>query len=135
MKIHRLLIAIALLAASQQTSAAELTPDQRYDQLQRNLGKGWNTWDARTVLNHVYLPYGLAVQLCLLDDDGHRADKFLIGDRRENAPLLHPGPHSYDGSYTSIDVKWNGTDMRVESAAEGEKTSSSSPRPRIAARQ
>ena len=121
MKIHRLLIAIALLAASQQTSAADLTPDQRYDQLQRNLGKGWNTWDARTVLNHVYLPYGLAVQLCLLDDDGHRADKFLIGDRRENAPLLHPGPHSYDGSYTSIDVKWNGTDMRVESAAEGEK--------------
>jgi hypothetical protein len=36
------------------------SPEKRYEQLQRNLASGWNTWDTYSVLNHVWLPDGLA---------------------------------------------------------------------------
>jgi putative isomerase len=56
------------------------------------------------VLSYVSLPYGFAVDLSLIDSDGVRVNRFLIGDRSEGAPLLHPGPHSYNGTYTDINV-------------------------------
>ena len=37
------------------------TPSQEYDSLQRKLATGWNTWNTRSVLSHVLLPEGLAV--------------------------------------------------------------------------
>lgn len=95
------------------------TPAERYAGVQERLASGWNTWDTRSVLTHVFLPQGFAVDLNLLDGGGNRASRFRIGDRAENAPVLQPGAHAYDGSYTDITVKWRGHILRVESSAEG----------------
>jgi hypothetical protein len=91
------------------------TSTDRYNQMQRNLAKGWNTWDTRSVLTHVLLPYGVAIDLNLMDSDGQRANTFRIGEY----PLMHPGPHTYDGAYTDISLEWNGHRVRVQSAADG----------------
>ena len=47
--------------------------------------------------------------------------KFRIGDRSKGAPILQPGPHSFDGTYTKITVNWRGYKLQVESAAIGLK--------------
>ena len=74
------------------------TPAEQYDKMQRSLATGWNTWDTRSVLTHVFLPYGSAIYLNLISADDKRADVFRIGDRGSEAPLMRPGPHSYDGA-------------------------------------
>jgi hypothetical protein len=97
------------------------TPIERYDQMQRNLASGWNTWDTRSVLTHVFLPYGSAIDLNLINAKNGRVNVFRIGDRDPDAPLMRPGPHSYDGTYTDISLEWQGQKLRVQSAAEGLK--------------
>jgi hypothetical protein len=97
------------------------TPAELYDQMQRKLASGWNTWDTRSVLTHVFLPYGSALDLNVMNAENKRADVFRIGDRDYDAPVMHPGPHSYDGSYTDISLEWRGQKLRVQSAAEGLK--------------
>ena len=97
----------------------EITPEQRYSDLQRTLAKGWNTWDVRSVLTHVYLPNALAVDITLEDSKGHRASRFRIGDRGTDAPVLHPYAHTPDGTYSKIGVNWHGAEFIVESAADG----------------
>ncbi|RGN36548.1 hypothetical protein [Bacteroides oleiciplenus] len=42
-------------------------PLEYYNEMQRNLATGWNTWDTRSVLTHVLLPYGAAVDLNVMD--------------------------------------------------------------------
>ena len=101
-------------AAIDSTSASA-----RYDLMQRSLATGWNTWDTRSVLRHVLLPCGLAIDLDLQSPEGERAGRFFIGDRKEGSPRLRPGAHSYDGTYTDIEVFWNSMALRVESASEG----------------
>ena len=44
-----------------------LTPQQHYEQLQYQLSTGWNTWDTRSALTHVLLPYGAAIDLHVVD--------------------------------------------------------------------
>jgi hypothetical protein len=95
------------------------TPAERYNQMQRNLAAGWNTWDTRSVLTHVLLPHGAAIDLNLKDTAGNRADAFRIGNRAADAPVLRPGAHTYDGTYTDVSVEWHGLKLRVQSAADG----------------
>jgi putative isomerase len=117
MKPIKILLAAVLIAI---TATAEVkTPLQQYQAIQSELAKGWNTWDTRSVLTHVYLPYAFGVQLSMIDSQGHRRGNFRIGERGKNAPLLTPGPHSYDGKYTKVVVDWGGHKILVESAAKG----------------
>lgn len=97
------------------------TSEELYESLQKRLASGWNTWDTRSVLTHVFLPYGFAVDLNMMDTDGSRVRKFRIGDRAKGAPLLQPGPHSFDGAYTKMTIDWRGYKLQVESAAIGLK--------------
>ncbi|GHT39623.1 hypothetical protein AGMMS49965_06150 [Bacteroidia bacterium] len=96
-------------------------PIERYKQMQRELATGWNTWDTRSVLTHVLLPYGIAVDLNLTNAGGDRVNTFQIGDRKKDSPVMHPGAHTYDGTYTDITLEWKGQKLRVQSAAEGLK--------------
>jgi hypothetical protein len=67
------------------------TPVEKYKQMQRELASGWNTWDTRSVLTHVFLPYGSAIDLNLINADNERAGSFKIGDRNPDTPIMHPG--------------------------------------------
>lgn len=91
------------------------SPAERYRQMQRELAVGWNTWDTRSVLKHVLLPCGAAIDIHVEDADGGLADKFQIGAY----PQMRPGAHTYDGTYTDISLEWNGHRLRVQSTADG----------------
>jgi putative isomerase len=83
------------------------------------LAKGWNTWNTNSVLSHVLLPEGLAINLQLLDgDSGDILEDALIG-RSEFDSLEHvtPGPHAYDGSYTELTLEWRDIHIKVQSAS------------------
>lgn len=91
------------------------SPEQLYEQMQKQLASGWNTWDTRSVLKHVLLPYGAAIDIDIEDADGNVAENFQIG----GYPQMRPGSHTYDGFYTDISLEWNGHKVRVQSSAEG----------------
>jgi hypothetical protein len=87
--------------------------------LATELAKGWNTWNTRSVLSHVLLPEGLAINLQLEDGrSGDLLEEALIG-RSEFDSMEHvtPGPHADDGSYTELELEWRGIHVRVQSAA------------------
>ncbi len=92
-----------------------------YELLQENLAQGWNTWNTRSVLSHVLLPEGFALNLGLREYVGrHNLHEALIGRRGPDEEHIHPGPHAYDGSYSELNLKWMGNELLVQSAREGD---------------
>jgi hypothetical protein len=92
-----------------------------YDALQKKLARGWNTWNTRSVLSHVLLPEGFALNLGMRDYVTRRYLKeALIGRQGQQEADVYPGPHAYDGSYTELTLKWLGNEARVQSAVVGE---------------
>ncbi|GHS96759.1 hypothetical protein FACS189421_02380 [Bacteroidia bacterium] len=96
---------------------AQVNAGQHYQKLQQKLATGWNTWDTRSVLTQVLLPYGAAIDLNLTDNEDNRINTFRIG----GVPRMHPGAHAYDGSYTDVALEWKGHKLRVQSASDGLK--------------
>lgn len=92
-----------------------------YEKLKREYLKGWHTWNTRSILSHVLMPEGFAVNLCMKD---YATSSYLkeadVGDSGKNQAKVFPGAHAYDGSYTQLRLEWNGIEFRVESAKEGE---------------
>ncbi len=89
------------------------------------LARGWNTWNVRSVLSHVLLPEGIAINLGLKTyNHGRCLREALIGRKatgknaRDTEQVL-PGPHAYDGSYTSLELSWSEMRLQVESASDG----------------
>lgn len=94
---------------------------QQYEALQRELAQGWNTWNTRSVLSHVLLPEGFALNLALKE---YASRKYLkeafIGQRGEEVEQIHPGPRAYDGAYTELTLAWRGVEVIVQSATTGD---------------
>ena len=91
----------------------------QYQKIQNKLQTGWNTWNTRSVLQHVLLPHGFAINIAFkqhyfLEEQYLR--EALIGRRGENTEQLRPGPHAYDGSFTQLDIKWEEVDSRIRTA-------------------
>ena len=84
-----------------------------------DLKTGWNTWNVRSVLSHVHLPEGFAVSLGLKTyDKGQCLREALIGRRGEHDEKILPGPHAYDGSFTSLTLEWSNHKILVETAVD-----------------
>lgn len=91
----------------------------QYKKIQNKLQQGWNTWNTRSVLQHVLLPQGFAINIALKQHyflEEQYLSEALIARRGDNAEVIRPGPHTYDGSFTQLDLKWEEVDIRVESA-------------------
>ena len=85
-----------------------------YDDLKKRLARGWNTWNTRSVLSHVFLPDGFALNLGLKEyASGLYLKEALIGRQGENSEQIRPGSHSYDGSYTELNLQWKGVEITV----------------------
>ncbi|HEY6957121.1 MAG TPA: trehalase family glycosidase, partial [Flavisolibacter sp.] len=86
--------------------------------LNSRLCKGWNTWNIKSVLSHVLLPQGFALNLQLVNHrSGEILKEALVG--RENYDTKEhviAGPHAYDGSYTELVVEWQGLRVEVQTA-------------------
>jgi hypothetical protein len=96
---------------------SQANPQEEYKKLQAELAAGWNTWDTRSVLTQVLLPYGAAIDLNLSNSEGDRINTFRIGGQ----PTMHPGAHAYDGSYSDVSLFWKGHKLRVQNASDGLK--------------
>jgi putative isomerase len=93
----------------------------QYAELKTRLAQGWNTWNTRSVLSHVLLPEGLAINLGFKEYAGRKYLKeALIGRHQESEERIFPGPHAYNGSYTELQLLWQGLEMKVQSAQKGE---------------
>ncbi|MCM3439326.1 MGH1-like glycoside hydrolase domain-containing protein [Metabacillus halosaccharovorans] len=94
---------------------------ENYQTLKENLAKGWNTWNTRSVLSHVLLPEGFAINLGIKEySQGAYLKEALIGRQNEGAETVIPSYHAYDGAYTSLKVLWKGIELIVETALEKE---------------
>ncbi len=90
-------------------------------QLNQRLATGWNTWNTRSVLSHVRLPEGIAINLGFKHyEGGDYLKEALIGRRGEPDEKIHPGLRTYDGRYTELRLDWKGCSWRVQSAADGD---------------
>lgn len=120
-------LAIALprwsIAQRQPVSSPRLESAE-YAQVQKRLGRGWNTWDTQSVTTHVLLPQGLAVRIGFLWKSRENQAAFLptafIGQLDANAEKVFPGPHAFDGSYTELKLTWKGRSFRIQSGHDGE---------------
>ena len=86
--------------------------------------KGWHTWNVRSVLSHVFMPDGFALNVAFKEyREGHYLKEVLVGRftneyGREPAETAFPGIHSFDDSYTQMSLKWCDMEISVESAVE-----------------
>ena len=116
-----------------QSAASHLAPgvdgpssrSAEYTKVQERLARGWNTWDVHSVATQVLLPEGLAIHVGMKHNTSLNGDAWLgdalIGSFGTDAPVVTPGPHAWDGSYTRADYEWKGHKWRVESAHDGEE--------------
>ena len=115
--IDRIILLILIVGPTLAQGSGRDFPE--YKRNQDDLQIGWNTWNTRSVLQHVLLPQGFAINIAFkqhyfLEEQYLR--EALIGRRGEDAEMIRPGPHTYDGSYTRLDIKWEELDARVRSA-------------------
>ncbi|MBQ3865100.1 MAG: hypothetical protein II781_04605 [Clostridia bacterium] len=94
---------------------------EQYRKLKEEALRGWNTWNTRSMLSHVHLPDGFALNLCL-KDDGKAAylKEAYVGEKGEKDAVVFPREHAYDGSYTHLTLSWLGTEIDVASATDGD---------------
>ncbi|WP_460913071.1 MGH1-like glycoside hydrolase domain-containing protein [Spirosoma areae] len=120
--IHLPILFLLLLPGNHQVRSQPATAEQTYRQLQTKLASGWNTWNTRSVLSHVLLPQGLAVNIGLKSNGitNHRyLHEAYISPKEPRSETVVAGYHAYDGSYTECTVIWEGTKFRIESAHDG----------------
>ncbi len=93
-----------------------------YSQIKKNIASGWNTWNTRSILSHVFLPDGLALDIGVKEySRGEILREALIGRKDiPNPELVSPGLRSYDGSYTEIKIEWMGNIFEVRTAADAD---------------
>ncbi|MBQ4088386.1 MAG: hypothetical protein IJC56_00710 [Clostridia bacterium] len=93
-----------------------------YEQMKKEYMRGWHTWNVRSVLSHVHMPDGLAVNLAFKEyASGAYLKETLIGRFGDEDEKCVPGLHAFDGSYTEMTVRWKGMEMTVESAVDGDE--------------
>lgn len=94
-----------------------------YNALRDRLMRGWQTYNVYSVLSHVRMEDGLALNIAVKEyQSGCYLKEALIG-RQTSGPSVEevtPGLHAYDGSYTEAAVQWEGIEFSVESASDGE---------------
>jgi len=95
------------------------------------LKEGWNTWNVRSVLSHVHLPDGFAISLGVkVCSTGCCLREALIGRKGKRDEIVVPGPRSYDGTDTSVELEWGGVKvkekewpgakLKIETAVDGD---------------
>lgn len=97
-----------------------------YTRMKQTYLTGWRTWNVRSVLSHVHMPDGFALNLAFKEyREGHYLKETLVGrftneSGREPAETAFPGIHAFDDSYTEMRLRWCGMELLVESAAQGD---------------
>ena len=95
------------------------SPESKYKAVQTQLQTGWGTFNHKSVLSHVLLPEGFAMNIGIKLHQNN-ADNYLkeafISSRGIRPEKITPGYKAYYGSYSELTVEWNGVKFRIESA-------------------
>jgi hypothetical protein len=96
----------------------------QYQELQKKLCTGWNTWYNNSFMSHVLLPEGFSINLCIaragLWETGYLRENYK-GSKSINRPEdIQPGLRSDNGAYTSLKVRFKDEVVEVQSAIDGE---------------
>lgn len=107
---------------SQAVSRNIKTPE--YRELQKKLCTGWNTWYNHSFMSHVLLPEGFSINICIarpgLWETGYLRENYKSSRSLPRPEEIKPDLRSDDGSYTSLEVKFKGEVIKVESAVDGD---------------
>lgn len=98
--------------------------DEQYELLKKQVGIGWNTWNTRNMLSHVYLPEGLSINIEFKQHykNGEKYLKEALLAKRNHRPeQIIPGLHAWDGSYTELQLKWEEVTAKIETASHNEQ--------------
>lgn len=118
----RLILFIPLLLVAVSLSGLPYkpaTPEEKYKKVQTKLQTGWGTFNHKSVLSHVLLPDGFAMNIGIKLHQNN-ADNYLreafISSRGIRPEKVTPGYKAYDGSYSELTIEWNGVKFSIESA-------------------
>ncbi|MDR2793652.1 MAG: hypothetical protein LBB61_08320 [Treponema sp.] len=79
--------------------------------------RGFNTWYNNSVTCHVKMPEAIAINLAFKFFNAPKILREpLIGRFGEDDEVIHPGPRSYDGSYTELTLYQSGHEILIQSA-------------------
>ncbi len=113
------ILLVILFTANQSIASNPDSPESKYRQVQSKLQTGWGTFNHKSVLSHVLLPEGFAMNIGIKLHQ-NKADNYLkeafISSRASRPEKITPGYKAYDGSYSELTVEWNGVKFRIESA-------------------
>jgi len=97
-----------------------------YSAVQARLARGWNSWDVHSVTAQVLLPEGFTLRVGLVHNTTLDSDLFLrdaligrIGRPGEPLEEIAPGPHTWDGTYSELRLKWLGHELLLQTAHDG----------------
>jgi len=91
--------------------------------LQEHILRGWNTWNNPNLVSQVRMPEGLSLRITFRKKRGgpYWMDQAYITGPQINFPeKINPIAHAYDGSYTCLEIEWEGINARIQSAHDGE---------------
>jgi hypothetical protein len=119
MKNILFLAAFCLILSLRSQAINPESPEAKYKAVQAKLQTGWGTFNHKSVLSHVLLPEGFAMNIGIKLHQNN-ADNYLkeafISSRGSRPEKITPGFKAYDGSYSDLTVDWNGVKFRLESA-------------------
>jgi putative isomerase len=122
--LRRALSLACLAALGALPARAQSQPrSSEYAAVQDRLARGWNTWDLYSVAAQVLMPEAFTLRVGLKANTALDKDAFLadaeIGRFGKDAEEVFPGPHAWDGGYTELRLTWRGSQVLIQSAAEG----------------
>ena len=92
-----------------------------YAEMKETLIRGWNTWNTRSVLSHVLLPSGFALNLAIKEYYlGSYLKEALIGRQGKDEEAIRPGRRAWDSSYTDLDLQWHTVECTIQSGTDGD---------------
>jgi len=113
------LMFLIILTTAELIAQNPVIPEAKYKAVQTKLQTGWGTFNHKSVLSHVLLPDGFAMNIGIKLHHNN-ADNYLkeafISSRGDRPEKITPGYKAYDGSYSELTIEWNGVKFRVESA-------------------
>ena len=93
-----------------------------YADMKKAFQQGWHTWNNRSVLSHVHMPDGLALNLAFKEyADGQYLKETLIGRFGQQDEKVFPGPHAFDETYTCLSLQWRSMEITVESTVQDDR--------------
>jgi putative isomerase len=101
---------------------AQSSLDNSYRVVQQSLQKGWGTYNHKSVLSHVLLPDGIALNIGVkLITSGNYLHEAYISSRDDRHEKIIPGPRAHDGSYSELTITWQEVKFKVQSATDSKQ--------------